>query len=62
MASVFLMPALFSAFCRRANRQGAIAARSPGPPSRWPLYVYGSILGHQKVDQLIGPPPASNGF
>ncbi len=62
MASVFLMPALLGAFWRRANAQGALAAMLTGAAVTMALYVYGSILGHQEVDQMIGAKPSSNGF
>jgi sodium/pantothenate symporter len=55
MASAFLMPALLGAFWRRANAPGAIAAMLAGAGVTLLLYACGSILGHQEVDQKIGP-------
>ncbi len=55
MASAFLMPALLGAFWRRATAAGALASMSVGAIVTLLLYGYGTYLGFQKVDQMIGP-------
>jgi SSS family solute:Na+ symporter/sodium/pantothenate symporter len=56
LASSFLVPAILGCFWRRATAPGAIAAMLVGASTTLGLYGYGSYLGHQGVDQHIGPP------
>jgi len=58
MAASFLVPALMSAFWRRATATGALAAMLAGAGTTIALYVAGSQLGY---DQGIGPPPPTTG-
>jgi SSS family solute:Na+ symporter/sodium/pantothenate symporter len=68
MASAFLVPAIFGAFWRRANAQGAVAAMLAGTLVTLGLYAYGSyLLTHGNAigvpyDPGIGPPPSKSGF
>ncbi len=61
MASAFLMPALLGAFWRRATAAGALAAMGVGSGVTVALYAYGSYLGFQGIDQMIGPKMQSLG-